>query len=679
MESVKSIFINNDINIIRYEIKGNKINVHIINKERSELSKITFIVIYKKYECEINSNNEVIETEFEIDDSHFVSVPKIFSYVINGVNKKFDTTNKQYIKEARLLNDVSKRNRKRIIKNIYEETGNKVDKAYYPFEDENYWSCYCGEINFTNKCYRCGCDKEYSKCLTSKIEERKSYIRNFDFIEANLFTWQMIVFVFHILFVNIIFNGDILYGNLDLISFFSVLNRFIIPILIIGCSAILSFRSYKLDKRIDYLIRGMRLLMLSYLDVIVFVSFANVSYNFFITTGFNFIFLTGAIKRIIKKNDKVKYSFMSVFLVGSILFSFSSIIVLRQYDFKVGMNEIYIQPDSIESYQTPVVVNNLPVTRIDFIRNNKDYTKLKEIYISKNVNSIVISSPEVTPNLEKIILDENNKYFVLDDDVLYYKDTHKVALIPSAKEEVRISNERVYQKGFSNWKKLKKVTISSSTRFIDDYAFEGCYKLENIVFEDNSSLEKIGEYAFSSCISLMNIDVPSSVKEINFGVFANCISLKNMTLPFIGKMRYTEYDTMNKNILEYIFANDYSNISIDNLTITNQAIVQNSSFYKCPVKNIIINSFDGSFGYNCFAYSSLESIVIPEGVTVLGENSFRGCKQLKNIVLPSTLQRIEKNAFLEDVSLINVDYSKVNTENLIVEEGNQKLLDIILK
>ena len=41
------------------------------------------------------------------------------------------------------------------------------------------------------------------------------------------------------------------------------------------------------------------------------------------------------------------------------------------------------------------------------------------------------------------------------------------------------------------------------------------------------------------------------------------------------------------------------------------------------------------------------SVVIPEGITVIGENAFYGCQSLTAVKLPATLKRIEHGAFMD--------------------------------
>ena len=51
---------------------------------------------------------------------------------------------------------------------------------------------------------------------------------------------------------------------------------------------------------------------------------------------------------------------------------------------------------------------------------------------------------------------------------------------------------------------------------------------------------------------------------------------------------------------------------------------------------------------------SLKRIVIPEGVTEIGESAFSGCKALEEVVLPSTLRKIGCRAFSECQSLASI-------------------------
>ena len=48
---------------------------------------------------------------------------------------------------------------------------------------------------------------------------------------------------------------------------------------------------------------------------------------------------------------------------------------------------------------------------------------------------------------------------------------------------------------------------------------------------------------------------------------------------------------------------------------------------------------------NAFESDILESVVIPEGVTEIGNYAFEGCKGLKSVALPQSLERIGERAF----------------------------------
>ena len=62
--------------------------------------------------------------------------------------------------------------------------------------------------------------------------------------------------------------------------------------------------------------------------------------------------------------------------------------------------------------------------------------------------------------------------------------------------------------------------------------------------------------------------------------------------------------------------------------------------------SIIIPDGVTSIGDSAFTYcSSLKSIVIPDGVTGIGSNAFAHCSSLESIVIPDGITSIVKSAF----------------------------------
>ena len=64
-----------------------------------------------------------------------------------------------------------------------------------------------------------------------------------------------------------------------------------------------------------------------------------------------------------------------------------------------------------------------------------------------------------------------------------------------------------------------------------------------------------------------------------------------------------------------------------------------------------------------YCMSNEASFTIPEGVTIIGEMAFRGKKQLKNIIIASTVKEIEHDAFYDCDELDNV-YIPANVKEI---------------
>lgn len=80
-------------------------------------------------------------------------------------------------------------------------------------------------------------------------------------------------------------------------------------------------------------------------------------------------------------------------------------------------------------------------------------------------------------------------------------------------------------------KNITKVHIKKNLKYINNYAFYNNAFLEEVVFENNSQLEKIGNYAFAYDELLSEITLPNKLKEIGFYAFKNVKLITKLDLP----------------------------------------------------------------------------------------------------------------------------------------------------
>lgn len=160
--------------------------------------------------------------------------------------------------------------------------------------------------------------------------------------------------------------------------------------------------------------------------------------------------------------------------------------------------------------------------------------------------------------------------------------------------------------------KFTRYNITNGTRVICNDAFRQCERLEEITIP--SSVNYIGSNAFCGCSSLNSITLPNSIVYIGNGAFVGALS--NITIPAS---------------VEIIDGNPF-----DNMT----KIVSKSKKY-IVIEDVLYTSDEKRIVSYC---NQSRVFQIPEGVTVIGKDAFRGCKS-ENIVFPSTLKIIESGAF----------------------------------
>ena len=179
---------------------------------------------------------------------------------------------------------------------------------------------------------------------------------------------------------------------------------------------------------------------------------------------------------------------------------------------------------------------------------------------------------------------------------------------------------------FELCKYMTSVTIDNAATSIGDRAFEECKELETV--ELGEHITTIGEDAFFDCELLDNVTIPDSVTSIGDSAFGLCYQLKTLKL--------------GKNI---------ETIGDDNF----------------------VGVYDGVF-YYCYR---LSKITIPEKVTTIELNTFKGCSGLTSITLPAGLTSFKDS--LDDCPdcVIYYNNDEDHAQKLLENPDNATLNDAV--
>jgi len=226
-------------------------------------------------------------------------------------------------------------------------------------------------------------------------------------------------------------------------------------------------------------------------------------------------------------------------------------------------------------------------------------------------------------NEEEAGMDEFGHIYKRDTTVVCYvmpDETYKYGAIGRVKipEEVHGQPvEYIYEKAFQGCSLITEVVIPKSVKRLSYMAFYGCRNISALTLPEG--LEVIGVSTFEGCEKIETVTFPLTLKKIDQHAFYGCSSLRNLV----------------------------------NLDFSIEFGL--SPFGGCPLTDFDYSTVRGTFPPFLAGNEDITSIVVPEGVTALSNNAFRGCSGLKSVSLPGSLTKVGGGAFDGCTSLEQID------------------------
>lgn len=181
-----------------------------------------------------------------------------------------------------------------------------------------------------------------------------------------------------------------------------------------------------------------------------------------------------------------------------------------------------------------------------------------------------------------------------------------------------------------------EITIPERVSLIGVGAFEKCYSLTNIVFEQASEIElplNIEGHAFAECSALAQIELPARLAYLGDYAFSLCVSLQNID--------FTQ-SSLPLELGSYVFDNCHF---VYEITIPSRLVSmgENVFYYNTSLEKAVFEELDGTV-YN------------PEGVS-LGQGAFIGCNELRQVTIPAHFTLIGDYAFYGCKNIFNIDFT----------------------
>lgn len=209
---------------------------------------------------------------------------------------------------------------------------------------------------------------------------------------------------------------------------------------------------------------------------------------------------------------------------------------------------------------------------------------------------------------------------------------------------------------------LTSITIPNSVTSIGYSVFRGCTSLTSITI--GSSVTSIGISAFSGCSNLNSITIPNSVTSIEYWAFFRCSGLTSITIPnSVTSIGYQAFEGCT-NVYKFICENEMKLIDFPFIQTLDTIVMPANGFDVSEEKWASLPKYlkhakltSGEMTDNAFAvlnrsYKTLQTLDIQAvSNTSIADEAFKGCYNLRTLLLPSQLTKIPYMAVADCKSL----------------------------
>lgn len=301
-----------------------------------------------------------------------------------------------------------------------------------------------------------------------------------------------------------------------------------------------------------------------------------------------------------------------------------------------GFSEVSVQPYGWDfEYVTVNVEKQGEFAETYLTQNNYDWAAAQYLKVTGNINDIDLRAMKNLSCLLKLDLSETS-IISLPEQFMYENRFINEVKLPTTLKTIGIN-------AFAYCRSLETIDLSGVTE-IGSHAFGACSALKSV---DLSGVKVLTSSVFSECSSLTDVKL-SGMKTIGSGAFEDCIALKNIDLSLVADFG------------DKAFCNCQS---LETANLASAVVIGNDRYYSdgrtfkgCySLRDVTFGNDLITIGNQTFENTAIENVILPEGLTNLGEGAFSQCEKLTSVVFPKSLSAIGERAFNNCTSLIKIE------------------------